>query len=111
FNSTKPAIIVGNLLGGLMILRNDEGTELPREPAVSIFPNPYNFSNTSPLKVKSDRDVFVRFYNTLGQPLSENYFVPANHDYPINMTLLPAGVYIAQFLWNGKTYSRRFVVY
>jgi hypothetical protein len=111
FNSTKPAIIVGNLLGGLMILRNDEGTELPREPAVSIFPNPYNFSNTSPLKVKSDRDVFVRFYNTLGQPLSENYFVPANQDYPINMTLLPAGVYIAQFLWNGKTYSRRFVVY
>ena len=110
FNTNKPAIVLGNTLGGVMILKNDEGKALPEEPEISIFPNPYNFNSTASLKIKTDRNVLAQFYNVLGQPLSGSYFIPANQEYPINVSPLPAGLYIAWFSWRGKTYSRRFII-
>src|SRR5690606_24456337 len=34
FNATKPAIIVGNHLGGLHLLRHDDGVTLPETPSI-----------------------------------------------------------------------------
>ncbi len=110
FNSNSPSIIVGNTLGGLVILRNEGGKELPAQPEISIYPNPYTFSEAIPLKIRTDRNVIVQFYNLLGQKISDSYFVPANQDYPINVSPLAAGIYVAQFTWKGKTYGKRFVV-
>jgi hypothetical protein len=110
FNSNTPSIIVGNTLGGLMILKNDGGKELPGQPEISIYPNPYTFSEAIPLKIRADRNVTVQFYNLLGQKISGSYFIPADQDYPINVSPLAAGIYVAQFAWKGKTYGKRFVV-
>jgi FG-GAP-like repeat/Secretion system C-terminal sorting domain len=110
FNSNSPSIIVGNTLGGLIILKNDGGKELPTQPQITIYPNPYTFSEASPLKIRADRNVTVQFYNLLGQRISNSYFIPANQDYPINVSPLAAGIYVAQFAWKGKTYGKRFIV-
>ena len=32
--------MVGNTMGGVQILRNDGGKDLPEEPVIDIFPNP-----------------------------------------------------------------------
>ena len=93
-----------------MILKNDEGKELPEQPDISIYPNPYKFTSNATLKIKADRNVLVQFYNLLGQRISSSYFVPANQEFPIDVNLLTAGMYIAQFTWNGKTYAKRFII-
>ncbi len=111
FNSNTPSIIVGNTLGGLMILKNDGGKELPVEPEISIYPNPYHLNQKDILKIRSDRNVTVQFYTVLGQKLSNTYFIPVNQDYPIDVSGLAAGMYIARFTWKGKTYGKRFVIY
>ncbi|MBI3218809.1 MAG: T9SS type A sorting domain-containing protein [Bacteroidetes bacterium] len=110
FNTSEPSIVVGNALGGLHILRFEDAVELPAEPQISIYPNPIARLDDKPINIRADRSVSVQFYTTLGQKLSENYFVPANEDYPINISALSAGVYIAQFSWRGRVYSKRFIV-
>jgi hypothetical protein len=111
FNSNTPSIVIGNLLGGLMVLKNDGGKELPAEPEISIFPNPFTNNQKDVLKIRSDRNVTVQFYTVLGQKISNTYFIPVNQDYPIDVSGLAAGIYIARFIWKGKTYGKRFVVY
>jgi hypothetical protein len=111
FNTNKPVIVVGNTMGGLQILKNSEGKELPEQPDISIYPNPYTYSDVNLLKIRADRNVLVQFYNLLGQKISGSYFIPANQEYSINAGRLPAGMYIAQFSWKGKTFGKRFVVY
>jgi hypothetical protein len=110
FNSNKPSLVVGNTLGGIMILKNDEGKELPTQPDISIYPNPYKFSSTTQLKIKADRNVLVQFYSLLGQRISSSYFVPANQEFPIDVSFFSIGIYIAQFSWNGKIYAKRFII-
>ena len=110
FNSNTHSIVVGNTLGGLMILKNDGGKELPAEPEISIFPNPFTNNQKDVLKIRSDRNVTVQFYTVLGQKISNTYFIPVNQDYPIDVSGLAAGLYIARFTWKGKTYGKRFVI-
>jgi hypothetical protein len=110
FNSNTPSIVVGNLLGGLMVLKNDGGKELPAEPEISIYPNPFTNNQKDVLKIRSDRNVTVQFYTVLGQKISNTYFIPVNQDYPIDVSGLAAGLYIARFTWKGKTYGKRFVI-
>ncbi len=109
FNTDKPAIMVGNALGGLHILKNDGGRDLPENPVIDLFPNPV--LKNGEMKIKPDRNVLVQFYNTLGQKLSEAYFIPANQEYPIIISGLPSGIYIARFFYNGKTMGKKFVVH
>ncbi len=110
FNTRQPSIVAGNSLGGLHVLRFEDAIELPAEPDISIYPNPIGRYGAKPINIRADRSVFVQFYTTLGQKMSESYFVPANEDYPINVSGLSAGVYIAQFSWRGRVYSKRFIV-
>ena len=108
FNSDKPAIVVGNTLGGIHILKNDGGKDLPENPVVDLFPNP--ILKQGEFKIKADRNVLVQFYTVLGQKISEPYFIPANQEYPIIISGLPAGIYIARFSSNGKTVGKKFIV-
>jgi len=109
FNSDKPAIIVGNALGGLHILKNDGGKDLPESPVVDIFPNPVE--KQGQIKIKADRNVIVQFFTLLGQKVSESYFIPANQEYPIIISGLSSGIYIARFSYQGKTYGKKFIVH
>jgi len=55
--------------------------------------------------------MIVEFYTSLGQRLSDSYFIPANQEYPIRFSGLPSGVYLARFTYNGKTLGKRFVIH
>jgi len=109
FNSDRPSIVFGNTMGGIYILKNEESKALSEEPVVEIFPNPVEENEV--LKIKTDRNMIVQFYTSLGQRLSESYFIPANQEYPIRVSGLPSGVYLAHFTYNGKTLGKRFVIH
>jgi hypothetical protein len=109
FNTDKPAIMVGNTLGGLHILKNDGGKDLPETPVIDLFPNPV--MKNGEMKIKADRNVLVQFYTLLGQKLSESYFIPANQEYPIIISGLSSGIYIARFSVGGKIIGKKFIVH
>jgi hypothetical protein len=109
FNTDKPAIMVGNTLGGLHILKNDGGKDLPDDPVIDLYPNPV--MRNGEMKIKADRNVLVQFYTLLGQKLSATYFIPANQEYPIIISGLSSGIYIAHFTIGGKTMGKKFVVH
>lgn len=109
FNSDKPALAVGNTLGGVYLLKNEAGTTLPDTPVIDLFPNPV--SRTETLNVRTDRNMTVQFYTALGQKISDAIFIPANQDYPIRFSGLSSGIYLAHFTFNGKTTGKRFLVY
>lgn len=108
FNSDKAALVCGTLTGGLVVLKNEEGATLPAEPEITIFPNPVHSNET--FKIRTDRNMIVQFYNLIGQRISNSYFIPANQEYPITVSGLLPGVYIARFSYQGKSTGKRFVV-
>ncbi len=108
FNSDKPAIVAGTTLGGVLVLKNDEGNDLPEEPALEIYPNPVAKGET--MIIRPDRNVLVQFYTLLGQKISETYFVPAHQQYPVPISTLSAGMYIARVSFRGKVYGKKFIV-
>jgi FG-GAP-like repeat/Secretion system C-terminal sorting domain len=109
FNSDKPSIVVGNTLGGIHILKNEASKTLPEEPVVDLFPNPVERNET--MNIKTDRNMTVEFFTSLGQKLSQSYFIPANQEYPVILSGLSSGIYLARFSYNGNTLSKRFVIY
>lgn len=113
FNSTRPAVVVGNVLGGLTVLRNDGGQELPDEPLVDVYPNPVqrkSFTDKE-LTIKTDRPAFVQAFSSLGQVMTEPQYLLGNQEYSFDVTSLAAGVYILRFTIENKTLTRRVVVY
>jgi hypothetical protein len=109
FNSNKPTIIVGNTLGGIHVLKNDDSRELPPDPVIDIYPNPV--LRGKEFTIKADRNVLVGFFTILGQKISDDLFIPANQPYPITPQGLSSGMYVARFSVSGKTYNKRFVIY
>ena len=89
-----------------MVVR--ETQVLPENPVVDLYPNP--LENTETLFIKPDRNMTVQFYTALGQTLSESHFVPANQEYPVLLTGLSPGIYLARFTYNGKTLGKRFII-
>jgi FG-GAP-like repeat len=110
YNTQQPSIIVGTTLGGLMVLKFEDAAALPANPEITIFPNPIQRTTAKPINIRVDRAMSVQFFSLLGQKMSGSYFIPANEDYPINISALPAGMYIAQFSWKGRVYTKRFIV-
>jgi len=76
---------------------------------VELFPNPVE--RNEPMKIKADRNMTVEFFTSLGQKLSQSYFIPANQEYPVVLSGLSSGIYLARFSYNGNTLSKRFVIY
>ncbi|MBA4055694.1 MAG: hypothetical protein C0490_13345 [Marivirga sp.] len=109
FSSTKPAIVVGNILGGLSVLRNDEGESLPKTPVIEIYPNPV--AKAQGLTIKIDRPASVQLFSILGQQVSEPAYLQANEEYAYKVPYLSAGVYIFRFTVNTKSFAKRIVIY
>jgi hypothetical protein len=108
FNSNKPALILGNTLGGVIVLRNDEGLDLPEEPVVAVGPNP--LARGEDLLIRSDRNTRIQIFSILGQKMNEQLFIPANQNYPLALKEMAAGMYVARFTFPGKTLSIKFIV-
>lgn len=109
YSETNPVIVTGNTLGGLSILRHDEGQSLPNNPVIDIFPNPVDHTKT--LTVKIDRAAVVQVLSVLGQQLSEPFRVQPHQSYRYKLPSLSAGVYLLRFTLNEKSYVKRIVIY
>jgi len=109
FNRNRPSIIVGNILGGVQFLRNDDSDSLSDEPVAELYPIPVLQSNS--LQIMLSTRGTVQLFSALGQQLSEGTVLQGNQVYTFKMTTFAPGVYIARFTFNNKTFSKRFVVY
>jgi hypothetical protein len=110
FNTDKPAIVVGNITGGLHILKHDETSTLPDVPQIELYPNPVLTEQSSIINIRVDRPSAVYVLNMLGQQVGPPLFLNAYQLYTVGTGTLKAGMYIFRFVMNGKSYSRRLVV-
>jgi hypothetical protein len=108
FASNKPAIAVGNTLGGVRLLRHDEGQSLPLDPVLDVYPNPV--AKTGVLKIKSDRMGTVQILSVLGQQLSTPLVLHANQLYEYTLPPLAVGLYLLKFTSNKRSHVERFVI-
>jgi hypothetical protein len=109
FNSTKPAIVTGNVMGGVTVLKNDEGQALPKNPVVEIYPNPV--AKTQTLNIKVDRTAIVQILSPLGQQLSQPTRLQAHQRYQYQLPSLSAGLYLLKFTVGSNTQVKRLVVH
>lgn len=109
FNTTRPALVVGNVLGGLHILRHDLGESLPAEPNIEIYPNPVKKDAT--MNISIDRPAHVEIYSMLGHRVTATSFIAANQEFIYPLPPLSAGVYVLRFTVNTKSFSKRIVIY
>lgn len=111
FNTTRPSVVTGNILGGIVLLKNDNTTGLPSEDIlIELFPNPLK-QHEEVLVIKSNRNGFGSVYQSNGQLVIRDIaFTSENPGRIVTYNLTP-GMYIFQAIVNGKTISKRFVVF
>ncbi|RAW03326.1 T9SS type A sorting domain-containing protein [Pseudochryseolinea flava] len=111
FNANRPSVVVGNIMGGLMLLKNDNSAPLPSEgAAIELFPNPVK-QHEEVLIIKSNRNGFGTVYTSSGQLVQRDIsFTVDNPGRLLTYNLAP-GVYIFRATVNGKWISKRFVVF
>ena len=108
FNTNKPAVVVGNGLGGIHVLKNDEGAYLPDRPEVQLFPNPVD--QKEQLTVRVDRHGTMQIVSVLGQQLSKPVVLRANEIHHYTLPPLAAGLYLLKFTAGKKSHTQRFVI-
>ena len=108
YGTDKPEIVVGNTLGGLYLLRNDNGVVLSDEPEITVYPNPLPPNQT--LTIQTDRPVVMELFTTLGQPIGKAQLIPANQLISYPLQGVAPGIYIARFTSGKKKVGRRIVV-
>ncbi len=109
FNSNRPAIIAGTILGGVRLLRNDGGVELPKNPVIEIYPNPVSQNNV--LTIVPDRNVLMQIYSSIGQKIGEPIRIDGNEFFSFKVSRLSAGMYIFRFSVNNTFVAKRIIIY
>lgn len=109
FGTTKPAVVTGNVKGGISILRHDGGESLPESPTIEIYPNP--LARTNALTVRIDRPAKIQVFSIVGQALTEPVNLSGNEEYIIPFPYLSAGVYILRFTTNDKSIAKRIIIH
>jgi hypothetical protein len=110
FNTDKLAIIVGNALGGVSVLRNDDGRSLPKDPVVIIYPNPVD-KEAEAVNVQVDRPATLQLYNALGQEIITPVQIPGSETFRFKMPYVPDGVYFLRITSQGRSVGQRLVVH
>jgi hypothetical protein len=108
FHTDKPAIAVGNVLGGVYLLRNDEGNSLPEVAEIDVYPNPV--ANNEVLNIRVDRPGIMQIISILGQRVSPALALKANHVYRYTLPPLSSGLYVLEFKANERSHIERFVI-
>lgn len=109
FGTNKQDIVTGNTLGGLYLLKNEDGQILSDVPAITIFPNPLPFNGS--LSVTADRGLTMEVFTLLGQRIGSSLFVPANKITTYPLQGVSPGMYIARFIIGSKTQAQRFIIH
>ncbi|MEJ0054230.1 MAG: T9SS type A sorting domain-containing protein [Bacteroidota bacterium] len=104
----KPEIITGNELGGLYVLKNDNGVLLSDVPSITISPVPAKSDQS--IQIRSDRAVSMQIYTALGQQIGNPLIIPAKEITSYFLQGLSAGLYIARFTSGSKSVAIRFIV-
>ena len=108
FNANKPAVVFGNVLGGIHILRHDEGSSLPEIPQMHIYPNPALKNDV--LHIQADRYGIAEIISAAGQQLGHRIALRANEVYQYTLPPLASGLYLLKFTSNNKCHTQRFVI-
>jgi len=108
YNTNRPAIAVGNALGGVHLLKHDEGTSLPEEPEVNIYPNP--IAKTEVLNIEADRQGSLQVFSVLGQQVSPPVIIKANQVHRYTLPSLASGLYLLKFTVAKKSRTQRLVI-
>jgi hypothetical protein len=109
FGTTRPALVIGNVTGGLSVLRHDDGESLPVEPVISVYPNP--LPHGTAVNIVVDRQSFLQVFSTVGQEITTPIYLTANEEYPYRLPDVAVGVYILRFTIGERVFSRRIVIY
>jgi hypothetical protein len=109
FGPNRPAIVVGNVLGGVTVLSHTEPDGGSEDPLITIHPNPT--SSSKGLKIFSSQNGTARIISSTGQQIKESITVTANETFLLNLHTYSPGVYILQMTIGNKTYIKRFVIF
>jgi hypothetical protein len=109
FGTTQPAIVTGNVTGGLTVLKHDNSVELPAKPVVAVYPNPVLKGGS--LSVQSDRPVSMQIFSSTGQIISQSILIQPNQSNQISDVRLSAGLYILRFVWDNQSFAKKIVVH
>ena len=104
----KPEIIVGNTLGGLFVLKSDDGETLSDEPMITLFPNPLR--PEQPLSILTDRNARMEIFTTLGQQIGTSLSITGNQVGTYPLQGVAPGIYVARFTCGDKAVGRRFII-
>lgn len=111
YKTDRPSIVVGNVSGGLHVLKHDESSPLPKDPEIEVYPNPIILDASSSLTVKIDRPALLQTLTPLGQEIGNAVPLQAFQEYSFKLPKLTKGIYFLRFSVGGKSYSRRIVVF
>ncbi|MBT1688830.1 T9SS type A sorting domain-containing protein [Dawidia soli] len=109
FSSARPSLVVGNMQGGVHILRHDNEGVLPPEPEIYLGWNPVN-RQTQRLEVYIDRPATAQVYSITGQAIGRTLYLRGQDKTDVPVTALASGMYILRIVVGGKSFARRFVV-
>jgi hypothetical protein len=109
FRSNISSIIVGNVLGGIHILRAEQSV-LEKTPVIDIYPNPIA-QESAILTIKVDQPAAVAAYTALGKEMGSPVQLQAHENYNYALQGFSKGIYLLRFTIAGKSIVRRIVVY
>ncbi len=107
--NSKPTVVIGTIRGGLHLLENTSEIQNTGEDEIIInaSPNPSN----STIRVTANTSGLLSVYNKLGQTVAQGLGVSPSQPRILDVSNIPAGVYIIRFLNNsGKTAAKKVIV-
>ena len=107
FNSSRPAIIVGTVRGGLQILRNDDSGLAFEQISLSIYPNPIRVQDG--VTIDTNMPVTFQIISMQGSVITRPILLDSASNY-INLPILAQGLYIFRFSLGNKSTARKVVI-
>jgi hypothetical protein len=100
FNTAKPAVIVGTILGGIRILRN--------ENKFSVYPNP--IAKDDLLEIEVDEPTMLHIYSLTGARSAEPILLEGDDVISLKLPPLAQGLYIFRFVSARKAFSKKIMI-
>lgn len=108
FKTDKPAVVIGNVQGGLHVLKHDDEIPITKTPVIDIYPNPAR--KESVITIKTDQPAAMITFSALGQQIGSTVFLQPLQEYNLQLYNLAKGIYLLYFSINGKSHVRKIVV-
>ena len=101
---------MGNIQGGVHVLKPDESIQLSESPTIDIYPNPVPKA-TGVVTIKINQPAGMVMINAVGQQVSPPVYFQAFQEYNFQLAPYSRGIYLLHFLISGKRYMRKIVIY